>query len=86
MPKATKSAKPVVKATKAVKAAKKVEKIEIPGLIGLAFLLGLLCLLPWVSGLNGGRSFHALQVSLALILALAGGICLGLQIAANKKK
>ncbi len=59
--------------------------IEVPGLLGLAFLLALLCILPWVSTQSGSDSSRALQVSLVL-LALTGGVFLGLQIASHKKK
>ena len=78
---------------KTVKAAKKSSKkqpanaaVEVPALLGLALLLGLLCLLPWVSGINGSDSLKALQLALAFVLALAGGFCLGLQVAATRKK
>jgi hypothetical protein len=71
------------------KTAKKVSvhsSLSVPSLLSLAFLLGLLCILPWVSSQDGSNSFRALQVSLALLLALAGGVCLGLQIASTKQR
>jgi hypothetical protein len=84
----------MAKQVKAVKTTKKVpvktpvhhtSTISVPGLLGLALLLALLCLLPWLGGLDGSRSFHALQMSIALLLALGGGICLGLQLSTHKK-
>jgi glucose dehydrogenase len=71
---------------KSVKKVQVTSGLSVPSLLGLALLLGLLCILPWVSRQNGSDSLRALQVSLALLLALGGGICLGLQIAANRKK
>lgn len=77
------------KMAKAIKKSTRKSKVEsgfsVPSLLSLAFLLGLLCILPWVSMQDGSTSFRALQVSLALLLALAGGICLGIQIASSKK-
>ena len=57
----------------------------VPQLLGLAILLGLLCVLPWATNLDGSDNVHALQLVLALLLALAGGFCLGLQVASRKK-
>ena len=59
---------------------------SMTSLLGLALLLGLLCVLPWASGLNGGVLVRTTQLSLALLLALGGGFCLGYQLAANRKK
>lgn len=84
--KASKSVKPVKVIKKSSKNATSHSYVQLPALLGLALLLGLLCILPWVSGQRGNDSFRALQISLALILALSGGVCLGLQIAANKSR
>ncbi len=77
-------------ATKKAKAATQKMKltsgIEVPALLALALLLGLLCILPWLSQQDGTQSFQALQVSIALLLALGGGVCLGYQFARDKKK
>ena len=74
-------AKPAKKSARTVK----VESgFSVPSLLALAFLLALLCLLPWVSQQNGSDAFRALQVSLALLLALAGGFFLGLQVGSKK--
>lgn len=58
---------------------------SVPGLLGLACLLVLLCIIPWVSVQERGTTFQVLQVALAILLALSAGICLGLQLAANRK-
>lgn len=59
--------------------------VDVPSLVGLALLLGLLCVLPWLSQQDGSSSFRALQVSVALLLALGGGACLGVVWAGKKK-
>lgn len=59
---------------------------QVPGMIGLAFLLGLLALLPWLGNhQNNSVAFSVVQISAALLLALGGGICLGLQLASNRR-
>jgi hypothetical protein len=75
---------------KAVKKSVKTTKVKgdftMPGLLGLAVLLGLLAILPWATSLDGSSSLHALQLALALLLALVGGFLLGLQVASTRKK
>ena len=73
------------KAKTAVQKLKPTSGIDVPALLGLALLLGLLCILPWLSQQDGSSAFRALQVSVALLLALGGGVCLGYQIASKKK-
>ena len=73
------------KVKKSIKKVKVTSGFSVPSLLGLALLLGLLCILPWASTQGGSAAAQALQLSLALLLALAGGLCLGLQIASNRK-
>jgi uncharacterized membrane protein len=70
---------------KSVKKSKQTDEFSISGLLSLALLLALLCILPWVSSRDGSDAMRALQLGLALLLALAGGVCLGVQIASRKK-
>ena len=69
---------------KSVKRTKVDKGFSVPSLLCLAFLLGLLCILPWVSSQSGSDSLRALQLSVALLLALVGGFFLGLQVASKK--
>ncbi|MEJ0073213.1 MAG: hypothetical protein WDN27_04005 [Candidatus Saccharibacteria bacterium] len=66
-----------VKKSKGASKLKPTSGITVPSLLGLALLLGLLCVLPWVSNQSGSDSWRALQVCLALLLALTGGFCPG---------
>ena len=74
----------VAKAQKTSKKVKVESGFSIPSLLALAFLLALLCVLPWLSQQDGTSAFRALQVSVALLLALAGGFFLGLQVGSKK--
>ena len=72
---------------KIVKSAQKLDRsVQVPALLGLALLVLLLAILPWLSRQNGSAAFQALQISVAILLAMAGGVCVGVQIATTKKK
>ena len=58
----------------------------MPSLFALSGLLLLLCVFPWLSDQTGSTAFRTLQLSIALVLAFAAGIYLGMQVVVSKQK